>query len=262
MKKFITLMLAVLMVAASFAGCGSKKDAAAKSDREAITAKGTMVVGMTEYEPMAFKDDKGEWTGFDVELGKIVAEKLGVKIQFQVLPDWGQKFTELSAGNIDVIWNGMTITDEVKANTNCTKPYLMNAQVVVMNKDKAPSFKDKESLKGLKFAVENGSAGQACLEDMGIKDAAALQDQPAAILEVKAGTSEACVVDLTMANAMTGKGDFKDLTIAQTLTTEEYGIGFRKDSDMTAAVNTILDELTKDGTMKKLAEKYGLAMVE
>lgn len=255
MKKVFAAILSVLMLCGCFAGCGKKE---ATSDMGYIKEKGTMVVGMTEYAPMAFKDENGEWTGFDVELGRIVAEKLGVKIEFMVLPNWGQKFNELNAKNIDVIWNGMTITDEVKANTSCTKPYLMNAQVVVMKKDKADQYKDQESLKTLKFAIENGSAGQACLDDMGIKGYAALKDQPAALLEVKAGTSDACVVDVGMANAMIKEGsDFADLAIAQTLTEEQFGIGFRKDSDMTEKVNALLAELTEDGTMQKLADKYG-----
>ena len=261
MKKIFALALAALTMTACLTGCG-KKDAAA-SDYEYLKEKGTMIVGMTEYEPMDFKDENGEWMGFDAELGKMVAEKLGVKAEFMVLPDWGQKFAELDTKNIDVIWNGMTITDEVKNNTSYTKPYLMNAQVVVMNKDKAADYADKESLKGLKFAIENGSAGQACLDDLGITDYAALQDQPAAIQEVKAGTSDACVVDISMANAMIKDGtDFADLTIAQTLTEEQFGIAFRKGSDLTEKVNTILDELTADGTMQTLADKYNLTLAK
>ena len=248
------------MMAACMAGCG-KKDGG--SDLEYIKEKGTMIVGMTEYEPMDYKDENGQWIGFDADLGNLVAEKLGVKAEFMVLPDWGQKFTELDAKNIDVIWNGMTITDEVKNNTSYTKPYAINAQVVVMNRDKVADYTDKESLNGLKFAVENGSAGQACLDDLGITDYAALQDQPAAILEVKAGTSDACVVDITMAKAMTGKGgDFTDLAIGLSLTEEQYGIAFRRGSDMAEKVNSILDELTADGTMQALADKYNITLAE
>lgn len=259
MKKCLTVVLAVLMAAACLAGCGKKES----SDLAYVQKKGTMVVGMTEYAPMAFKDENGEWTGFDVELGRMVAEKLDVDMEFLVLPDWNQKFVELNSKNIDVIWNGMTITEDVKNNTSYTKPYLINAQVVVMKKDAVADYPDAESLKGVKFAVENGSAGQEALDALGITDYVALQDQPAAILEVKAGTSEACVVDITMANAMTGEGgDFADLAIGVALTEEEYGIAFRKGSDLTAKVDEILDVLRADGTMQQLADKYNLTLAK
>ncbi len=259
MKKILTVLMAVLMAAACLAGCGKQEG----SDFAYVQKKGTMVVGMTEYAPIAFKDDNGQWTGFDVELGRIVAEKLGVDIEFLVLPDWNQKFVELDSRNIDVIWNGMTITEDVKNNTSYTKPYLLNAQVVVMKKENVANYPDVDSLKGLKFAVENGSAGQEALDSLGIKDYVALQDQPAAILEVKAGTSDACVVDITMANAMTGEGsDFTDLAVGISLTEEEYGIAFRKGSDLTAKVDEILDELRDNGTMQQLADKYNLTMAK
>ena len=261
MKKLFVTMLAVILVMGCFAGCGAEQ--ADASDLAYIQEKGTLIVGITEYEPMDYKDENGQWIGFDADLANMVAEELGVKAEFLVLADWGKKFYELDTKNVDVVWNGMTITEEAKLNTNVTVPYAMNAQVVVMNADKAADYADADSLKGLTFAVESGSAGEATLMDMGFEDLVAVQDQPAAIMEVAAGTADACVIDITMANAMTGEGtSYADLAIAQRLNEEQYGIGFRKDSDVTAKVNEIIEKYKADGTLQKLSDTYGVTVAD
>lgn len=259
MKKAFALVLAGMMMCACLAGCGGKSD----SDKAYIQQQGVLKVGITEYEPMDYKDESGNWTGFDAEFARLVGDKLGVEVEFMVLSDWSQKFYELETKNIDAVWNGMSITEEVKLNTNCTDPYVVNAQVVVMKKDAVGNYPDTDSLKSLKFAVESGSAGEAALDALGITDYIALQDQAGAMMEVAAGTSDACVVDITMANAMTGEGtNYEDLAAGIALSSEEYGIGFRKDSDLTEEVNKIMDELIADGSLPALAEKYGLTLAE
>ena len=261
MKRVLVMLLAALMVLTCFAGCG----ASGKSDLKYIQDKGTMIVGITDYAPMDYKDENGEWTGFDAELAQMVCEKLGVKCEFFVLADWGKKFYELETKNIDAIWNGMTITEEVTLNTNCSAPYVVNAQVLVMKADVVGDYDSVESLAPLTFAVENGSAGQDAVVEAGIPEGQiiAVQDQAAALMEVAAGTSDACVIDITMANAMTGEGtSYADLASGVSLTSEEYGIGFRKDSDVTAKVNEILDQLRADGTMQALADKYNLTLAQ
>ena len=263
MKKLFVSILAALLVMSCFAGCGAKQEAASDSDLAYIQERGKMIVGITEYEPMDYKDESGNWIGFDADLANMVAKELGVKAEFLVLADWGQKFYELDTKNIDVVWNGMTITEEAKLNTNVTIPYAMNAQVVVMKADQAPDYADAESIKSLKFAVESGSAGEATLIDLGFADLIAVQDQPAAIMEVAAGTADACVIDITMANAMTGEGtSYEDLAVAQRLTEEQYGIGFRKNSDITAKVNEIIEKFKSDGTLAKLSETYGVSVAD
>ena len=261
MKRVLVMLLAALMVLTCFAGCG----ASGKSDLKYIQDKGTMIVGITDYAPMDYKDENGEWTGFDAELAQMVCEKLGVKCEFFVLADWGKKFYELETKKIDAIWNGMTITEEVTLNTNCSAPYVVNAQVLVMKADVVGDYDSVESLAPLTFAVENGSAGQDAVVEAGIPEGQiiAVQDQAAALMEVAAGTSDACVIDITMANAMTGEGtSYADLASGISLTSEEYGIGFRKDSDVTAKVNEILDQLRADGTMQALADKYNLTLAQ
>ena len=224
-----------------------------------------MIVGITDDAPMDYKDENGEWTGFDAEFAKMVCNELDVECEFFVLSDWGKKFYELETKNIDVIWNGMTITEEVKLNTSCSDPYVVNAQVLVMKADVVGNYADTASLAELTFAVENGSAGQDAVIAAGIAEAQiiAVQDQAAALMEVAAGTSDACVIDITMANAMTGEGtSYADLAPGMSLTSEEYGIGFRKDSDVTAKVNELMASWKADGTLQALADKYGLTLAE
>ena len=259
MKKMIAMVLALVMMAACFAGCGSKKD----SDLAYVKDKGKLIVGITDYAPMDYKDENGEWTGFDAEFARLFAKELGVDVEFFVLSDWGKKFYELQTNNIDCIWNGMTITDEVTLNTSCSDPYVTNAQVVVMKADVVADYDSVESLAGLTFAVESGSAGEAALKELGIDGYIAVQDQGAAVLEVAAGTSDACVIDITMANAMTGPGtSYESLSSGISLTDEQYGVGFRKGSDLTAKFNEVMAKLMEDGTLDALAEKYSLTLVK
>ena len=259
MKKVFALVLALILALSCLTACGASSD----SDLTYIQKKGTMIVGITDYAPMDFKDENGNWTGFDAELAEMVCKELGVKCEFFVLADWGKKFYELETKNIDCIWNGMTITDEVKLNTNCSDPYVINAQVLVMKADVVGQYDAVELLQGLTFAVENGSAGQDEVVALGVPDSQiiAVQDQAAALMEVAAGTSDACVIDITMANAMTGEGtSYADLASGISLSSEEYGIGFRKDSDVTAKVNDLLAKYKADGTLQALADKYSLTL--
>ena len=259
MKKFFALLL-VLTMALSLAACGASDSA---SDLDYVKKNGKLIVGITDYAPMDFKDENGEWTGFDAEFAKLFAEELGVECEFYVIADWGKKFMELDTKQIDAVWNGMTITEEAKLNSNVSDPYVINAQVVVMKNDIVANYADTASLADLTFAVENGSAGQTAAQDIGVKNIVAVQDQAAALMEVAAGTADACVIDITMAYAMTGEGtSYADLAIGLTLTSEQYGIGFRKGSDLTAVVNEIMAKYMADGTLDALAEKYELTLVK
>ena len=257
MKKMFAMLLALLMIVSCFAGCAAKE----ASDMANVKKNGKLVVGITDYAPMDFKDENGNWTGFDAEFAQLFAEELGVECEFFVLADWSKKFYELETKNIDVIWNGMTITDEVKLNTNCSNPYVINAQVVVMKNENLAAYADAASIKGLTVAVESGSTGEAAAKDAGIEKTVATQDQAKALMEVAAGTADACIIDITMANAMTGEGtDYAGLGYTLKLNTEEYGVGFRKGSDLTAQFNAFMDKLIADGTLPALAEKYGLTL--
>lgn len=251
MKKLLSMVLAGLMLACC-TSCGGKT-----ADVQAVKDAGKMVIGITEYAPMNYQEE-GKWTGFDTEFAEAVAAKLGVTAEFIVI-DWDNKILELEAGSIDAVWNGMTITDEVRNGMSVSKAYVKNAQVVVL--EDPASYADVASLSELSFAVEAGSAGEAAAADAGLTNVTAVVDQATALMEVASGSVDACIIDITMANAMTGAGtSYPDLGYSLELTTEEYGIGFRKNSDLTDEVNRIMDELIADGTLPALAEKYNLTL--
>ena len=277
MKKFLTLLLALAM-ALSLAACGgdtadTAEDAAddaqtedtadtgdteaAESDLAYVQDKGTLVVGITEFEPMDYQDADGKWIGFDADMAAAFAESLGVDVEFQVI-DWDNKVMELDGKTIDVVWNGMTLTDEVLSAMECSNAYCNNAQVVILPADVADQYPDAASMADLSFAVESGSAGQAQAEENGFTFTEVL-DQATAVLEVSSGTADAAIIDSLMAAAMVGEGtSYADLTYTIQLNSEEYGVGFRKGSDLAAALNQFFADSYADGTMMELAETYGV----
>lgn len=274
MKKLIALLLAGCMMATLVVGCGSKEEAAdapaateeaaaaeetaeAESDLAYVKEKGVLVVGITDYAPMDYKNEEGEWVGFDADMAKYFAGKLGVEVEFVEI-DWDNKILELDAKAIDCVWNGMTLTDEVKAAMDCSNAYCNNAQVVVVPTEKAQDYQTVESLEGLAFAAEAGSAGEAELTALGL-DCTPVKAQSDALMEVAAGTSDAAVIDALMAAAMVGpETGYADLTYTVSLNSEEYGVGFRKGSDLVAELNAFFVEIYADGTMQDIAATYGV----
>ena len=269
MKKLIALLLAGCMMAATLTGCGGTKDAASDqaaveenaetsdSDLAYVLDKGVLVVGITDFAPMDYKDENGEWIGFDAEMAVAFAESLGVDVEFVEI-DWDNKILELDGKTIDCVWNGMTLTDEVKSAMECSNAYCNNAQVVIVPADKADEYQTVESLEGLSFAVEAGSAGEAEVTALGL-DCTPVKAQSDALMEVAAGTSDAAVIDSLMAEAMVGEGTgYAELTYTVKLNSEEYGVGFRKGSNLVVALNEFFVNIYNDGTMEKMADNYGV----
>lgn len=277
-KKLLALLTAGALSASMLAGCGSTAKAndtaangsstdtstAADSDLEYVKSQGKLIVGITDFAPMDYKEDgSDEWIGFDADMAKAFAESIGVEAEFLEI-NWDNKIMELDGKGVDAVWNGMTLTDEVKTPMNCSNPYATNAQVVVVPSDKADTAKDLDGVKGLSVAVESGSAGEAAADALGL-EATAVSSQADALMEVASGTSDACVIDLLMAGAMIGEGTSYpnlvytlDLNEANGDEPENYVVGFRKDSDLTAAFNDFYKSAYEDGTVEKLAEKYGV----
>lgn len=254
MKRFLALVLS-LVLALALTACGGEKKG--DSDVKYVQDKGTLVVGITEFEPMDYQDAEGNWIGFDADLASAFAESLGVQVQFQLI-EWNSKVMELDGKTIDVVWNGMTLTDEVTSAMECSKPYFNNAQVVVVKKEKAADCQTPESVKGLNFAVEDGSAGMEQVEALGA-EYTPVQDQATALLEVASGTSDAAVIDYLMASAMVGEGtSYADLAYTCELNSEEYGVGFRKGSDLAQKLNEFFVESYADGTLQAIADKYNI----
>lgn len=266
MKKLLAILMVVAVVVSVFtlAACGnqntssqstSTNDSSAASDKEAIVSKGKLIVGVTDFEPMDYKNENGEWIGFDADMAKEFAKSLGIDVEIIEI-DWDNKVLELNGKSIDCVWNGMTLTDEVTSAMECTDPYMNNGQVVIVNSDVADKYQKPEDCKDLKFAVESGSAGQEMAEANGF-NFTEVKDQASALMEVKSKTSDAAIIDLLMASAMVGEGtSYSDLTYTCKLNDEKYGVGFRKGSDMANIFNEWLKQAISDGTVEKIAKEY------
>lgn len=268
MKKIIALLLTLCTL--SFAGCGTKTDnnenadnaSKKESDYSYIKENGTLKIGMTLFSPMDYYDDNNELTGFEVDFGKAVCEKLGVKPEFIEI-NWDSKEMELNSKSIDCIWNGLTITPERTESMSISSPYMKNEQTLIVKKENADKFKDL--LKDAKVVAEQGSAGEELAtgnEDY-FKDInfTPVDSQAKALMEVESGISDVAVVDYVMSIGSIGEGtDYSDLVVVdgKKFSPEEYGIAFRKGSDITKQVNKIIKELTDDGTLYEIASKYKL----
>ena len=250
MKKILCLVL-VLVMGLSMAACSGKS----KSDLDYVKEKGTLVVGITEFAPMDYKDENGKWIGFDADMATAFAESIGVEVEFVII-DWDNKAFELDSKAIDCVWNGMTLTDEVKAAMDCSNAYCNNSQIVIVPAADADKYQTVESVKDLTFAVEAGSAGKKAVEALKY-EFVEVTAQADALMEVKAGTSDAAVIDALMAAAMVGEGtSYEDLTYTVGLCDEQYGVGFRKGSDLYDELNKFFVDSYKDGSMIECAKTY------
>ena len=266
-KKILAVLAALAVIAATFAACSSGgKTTAAESDLEYVKGKGELVIGITYFQPMDYIDEAtGELTGFEVEFGKAVCEKLGVTPKFQEI-SWDAKETELAAKNIDCIWNGLTITPERQESMSITVPYMNNKQVIICKKENADAYAVAGALEGKTVVAEKESAGEEAIlsevyaDYFGKANYVAVEAMKNAMMEVKAGPADAAVIDyVTGIGSLVPGSDYEDLVIIdKSFADEQYGIAFRKGSDITAEVNKAIDELIADGTLEKIAEKYNL----
>ena len=256
MKRNISRVLVIVLLlglVCSFSSCGKSN-------------KGKLICGITDFEPMNYKDDSGKWIGFDTEFAEAVGKKLGMEVEFQEI-EWGSKYQELEAGTISCIWNGFTANANESDGTkrsdlvDFTYSYMLNQQSVVIKADRVLEFKSIEDLVGVTAAAEAGSAGESFASEA-VGDTGKIIGSAAQIntlLEVKAGAVDCAVIDILLAKRLAGSGDYSDLAIADIeLDSEVYAVGFKKGSDLRDKVNKAIKELYDDGSLAKLAEKYGL----
>ena len=258
MKKLFAVLLVLMLAVCGFA--------AAEGDTsvENIVEKGTFILGLDDsFPPMGFRDDDSNLVGFDVDLATEVAKRLGMELELKPI-DWASNIMELNSDSVDCLWNGMTLTDEVTSSMATSIPYCTNYQVLVYPAASAADFEGLTSLEGLNVAVESGSAGEDAAEALGAATVP-VQAQANTLMEVAAGTSDAAVIDVLMAAAMTGEGtSYADLSYsvnlneAQGLDSEQYGVGFRQGSDLVDSFNAFWTEKVADGTVEEIANTYGL----
>lgn len=261
MKKLWSVLAAMAMLLAVLTGCGKTG-----SDWESVQKASVLKIGITLYEPMNYKDENGKLIGFDTELAEAVCAKLGVTPEFVEIA-WEQKVVELKGGNIDCVWNGMTVTDDLAQNMDFSNSYSGNMQVCVINKANESTYTSLADMAGAKIVAEAGSAGAKAVEaneELAGASLTTLSAQRDTLLELKSGTADVAVIDGVMANASVGEGtDFADLMIVPSieLTKEEYAVGLRKGSDLTEKINTAFTELMQDGTVAEISEKYPSVLV-
>ena len=276
-KKSIALVLAALAVIMCFAlaacggtGAGGEESTAPStdapevvSDLDYIKEKGEMIIGYTEFAPMNYKNDDGEFVGFETDFAKAVCEELGVEAKFQLI-SWEAKETELAAKTIDCIWNGMTIKPERLEAMSISTPYMANKQVLIVKAENADKYLKPEDMDGAKIVAEIESAGEGVAKKGAFFAKAqytSVADQATALMEVASGVSDGCVVDYVLSIGMIGEGtDYEDLVVVDSLSfaDEEYGIAFRKDSDVAAAVNEAISALVANGKLQEIAANYKL----
>lgn len=286
MKKVLLIALAAILVIGVFAGCApaapadsadqasvspsASSEASADASESAagdvddslqkILDKGEFVMGFDEnFPPMGYKDENGELTGFDVELAKEVAKHMNINVKLQPI-NWKAKEMELNSGNVDVLWNGFTITDERKEALLMSDPYMQNEQVVVVTKDSP--IKTLADLAGKKLAVQDGSSAQAAIADnpelaASIGEQVNFTDNVMAMMDVYSGNTDALAVDSIVADYYLAKDPGKYVILEETLAPEEYGIGFRKgEEEFMNAVMDALKKMKEDGTAAQISEKW------
>ena len=273
-KRFVSAALAAVM-ALSMTACGSSNSAAettaadteaAESQAEETTAEeakttdgGTLIVGFDQdFPPMGFVGDDGEYTGFDLELAQEVAKRLGLEYKAQPIA-WDSKDMELESGNIDCIWNGFTMTGREDDYT-WTEPYMANQQVFVVANDS--DINSQADLAGKIVEVQADSSAEAALKEAPeltatFKELLTTADYNTAFMDLEQGAVDAIAMDVIVAGYQIQQrnADFKILD--DSLSEEEYGIGFKKgNEELRDKVQSTLEEMAEDGTLQEVSEKW------
>lgn len=257
MKKLLTtLVAAILCIATCFSltACGNK------TDLDRVKDNGKLVVGVTVYDPMDYIDSEGEWVGFDADLANAFAKELDVNCQIVII-SWSNKVAELNSKQIDLVWNGMTASDDLGKEIDFSVSYAKNAQVAVVKNDSTITTKDQ--IKAAKIAVEAGSAGATVAEtEIQAQTINKVNAQVDALTEVNSGASDVAIIDITMAQSVVGKGSYSDLKIVSNVSygDEIFAVGLRKGSDLKEKLDAFLKAKYADGTLTALAQKYKVGL--
>lgn len=258
MKKIAFAVCALAVLSGLFAGCSKKQ--AADNSLENLKSRGEFILGLDDsFPPMGFRNEADEIVGFDIDLAKEVAARLGVKFRAQPI-NWDSKEQELATGNIDCIWNGLTITEERKNALSFTKPYLKNAQVLVVKT--SSGIKKLSDMAGKKVGLQAGSSASDAVEASvefkhSVKEIIEFKDNIMALNDLEMGGVDGVVMDLIVANYAIKTSGKPFEVLSEGLAPEEYGIAFRKeDVKLSEEVQKILEEMAADGTVAKISEKW------
>lgn len=258
--KRIAFALITLTLCVSAITAGGKKDVGADNSLATIMERKTFVMGLDDsFPPMGFRNENNEIVGYDVDLAREVTRRMGIELKLQPI-DWNAKEQELNTGKIDCIWNGFTITPERAKVITFTKPYLKNAQVLVVRKDS--KYLSLADLAGKTVGLQAGSSAAGALENATefrstLKGVVEFKDNMLALMDLEAKGVDAVVMDLMVANDNINRSGKSYRILSEDLAPEEYGIGFRKsDVQLMQAVQKTLEEMAGDGTVSKIAVQW------
>lgn len=263
MRKIITSIM-MIAVAGSIllTGCSLSKQTSGKEDDswKRIKEKGEFVVGLDDaFPPMGFRDNSGELVGFDIDMAKEAAKRMGVEVKFQPI-DWKAVTMELKNRNVDLAWNGMTITDTRKKEIDFTKPYIEQKQILIVQKNSA--IKGKADLKGKNVGIQAGSSSKVALEKdtkvaESIKEVVEFPDNEKAMMALKLNKIDAVIIDEVVGRYIVSKDKDSFVVLEDDFGKEDFGVGARKgDTAFLNELQKALDEMKKDGTSKRISEKW------
>lgn len=260
--RIVALFLLLLSQSFSLIGCSNKTITSTDSFSK-IKDRGFIIVGLDDtFAPMGFKNEKGEIVGFDVDLAKEVFKRMGLNVKFQSI-DWSMKETELNSNNIDVIWNGYTITDERKEKVAFSKPYLANRQLIIALS--SSNISSKKDLKDKNVAAQSGSSSLDAINKEPDVASTFNGGQPIlfdnnndAFMDLETGRVDAIVVDEILARYyIKERGIDKYKILEDDFGKEDYGIGIRKnDFTLLNLIDNTLEKMKIDGTSEDISKKW------
>ncbi|MBI9102668.1 MAG: amino acid ABC transporter substrate-binding protein [Spirochaetales bacterium] len=259
MKRTLILLTIVLCTGFVFAG-GAKEDVSGDASLQYILDKGVFVLGLDDsFPPMGFRDENGDVAGFDIDLAREVCKRMGVELKMQPI-DWDAKILDLNSKDIDVIWNGLTITDERLEKIEFSKPYIANRQIVIVQA--ASGIDTRADLAGMTVGIQLGSSADDAVNSdevtvASLKELVKYQDNVQALMDLEVGRIDAVVVDEILGRYYISKKEGVYTVASEDFAAEEYGIGFRKgEVAFVSEVDRILDEMVKDGTAEEISIKW------
>ncbi len=259
MNRLSSILLLSLTAAALLTGCGQDGAAPAGNNASSTSLPAQIVVGLDDnFPPMGFRDERNELVGFDIDLAREASQRMGIAVEFKPI-DWSAKEAELNGRRVDVLWNGLTITDERRKNIGFTEPYMENHQIIVV--PAASSIKAKAELAGRVVGVQDGSSAVDAIEKdpiaSSIKELKRFGDNVTALIDLGTGRLDAVVLDEVVGRYYVSKRPGEYLILEENFGTEEYGVGTRKDdTELLGALNRTLESMKQDGSAARISTSW------
>ncbi len=255
-KGFLFILICLMVFLTGCAQAATENDASLEKVKE----KGVFVVGLDDnFPPMGFRDGNNDIVGFDIDLAKEVSKRLNVEVKFQPI-DWSANQQELNTGNIDCLWNGLSITPAREESMKLSKPYMNNNMMIVIKKD--AGMTNLDSLKDKRLALQGGSTAEVALDDKAdlkksLKEVVYFKDNIMALMDLDKGGVDAVLMDDVAARYYIKNNDKDFVILDESLSQEKYAVGFRKgDIALCSAVENALSEIKKDGTLAKISNDW------